>query len=153
MPSARACTQAGTENCTAIFSVEVVLVQAQPAAISQKTISGTLRLRASVASAPLKMTPAPASIHSAGTMRRRRGSRAAPITAPDAQAAVEDSIRHGACVQILSRDYRQQRPNRAGETGKQKRAQQDRDATAASGGRSARRSAWNRRSARSAARS
>ena len=69
-----------------MFSVEVVVVQAQPAATSQKTISGTLRVRARVSRVPVKMAPAPASIHSAGNFRRKRGSRTRSNDGAEAQS-------------------------------------------------------------------
>ena len=135
MPSARACTQAGTDNCTAILSVEVVLVQAQPAATSQNTISGMLRVsgKRGQGAAENDAGPGEHPFGRHGPAQARQQGRA--DHGARAQAAVEDSVRHGAGLQILPRDDGEQRPYRAGETGKQERAQQDRDAPAGSGGR------------------
>src|SRR5579884_2502884 len=82
VPSARACTQGGVEIWTVTFSVDSALVQANPAANNDRTISGTLRTSASVASVPANTSEEAATIESADIFCLRRGRNEAPTTAP-----------------------------------------------------------------------
>ena len=122
VPSARACTHAGTASCTDILIVDIVLVHADPRQDQRRNNQRrTPHITPAPAAPPRYTASAAAIIWSAVNRRRIRCSVVAAITAPSPSEPFKMPYPSGPCFRILPCHHRQQRPDRRDEKRKRKR--------------------------------